>query len=82
MNVNQCATGYVSDGSPNWHSTTYYLIVMRYIPQGNLMANWNPFRCKNFDISGRKGVLSHINIAKRHADVVRWSQYHDIGWHV
>ena len=46
------------------------------------MANWNPFRCKNFDISGRKGVLSNINIPQRHADVVRWSQYHDIGWHV
>ena len=46
------------------------------------MASWNLFRCKNFDISGRKGILSHINIAKRHTNVVGWSQYHDIGCHV
>ena len=80
--MNQCATGYVSDGSPNWHSTTYYLIFVGDIPQGHLVANWNLFRYKNFDISGRTGILSHINIAKRHADVVGWSQYHDIGRHV
>jgi hypothetical protein len=52
------------------------------IPQGHLVANWNLFRYKNFDISGRTGILSHINIAKRHADVIGCSQYDDIGGHV
>ena len=80
--MNQCAAGYIGDGSPNWHSTTYYLIFVGDIPQGYLVANWNLFRCKNFDISGCKSILSHINIAKRHADVVGCSQYDDIGGHV
>ena len=80
--MNQCTAGYISNGSPHWHSATYYLIVMGDILQGYLVANWNLFRYKNFDISGRTGILSHINIAKRHADVVGCSQYHDIGGHV
>lgn len=80
--MNQCTAGYISNGSPHWHSTTYYLIVMDDIPQGYLVANWNLFRCKNVDISGREGILSHINIAKRHADVIGCSQYDDIGGHV
>jgi hypothetical protein len=80
--MDQCTAGYIRDSSPHWHSATYYLIFLGYIPQGHLMANWNLFRCKNFDISGREGIFSHINIAKRHADVIGRSQYDDIGGHV